>query len=316
MAQLNPLFKGGGFLLTAAILWGGMFPVAKDALVAVDAYYLNSLRYGLTAASFLVMLVLVEGWQALGFEGKFVPAFLFGAIGFAGFSLLVFVGLSYTEPAHGAIIMAMQPMIAALVRWLWQGHRPPRITLACIAAAFIGVFLVVTRGQLGNLFSGTGWGDLLIVLGATSWVIYTLAAGRFQGWSALRYTALTCLTGEAAILVATGLATASGLSTTPALQSLYPVAPQLVYLVVFASIVAVLAWNSGIHAFDPLSGMLFINVVPVTAFLIGIYQGRHFAGAELAGAALVIAALFTNNLALKFLHARQRAAPSPRKTKP
>lgn len=304
MARLNPLVKGGGLLLTATILWGGMFPVAKDALVVVDAYYLNTLRYGVTAAAFLVVLLLVEGRQALRFEGKFVSACLFGTIGFAGFSLFAFVGLAHTQAAHGAIIMAMQPMIGALTRWLWQGHRPPRITLVCIAAAFVGVFLVVTRGQLGNLYSGAGWGDFLIVLGAVSWVIYTLAASRFPGWSPLRYTALTCLTGEAAILVVTAGATALGLSTTPALHTLYPIAPQLLYLVVFASIVAVLAWNAGMRALDPLSGMLFINVVPITAFLIGIYQGQHFVGAELAGAALVIAALFTNNLALKFLQAR------------
>lgn len=304
MAQLNPLLKGAGLLLTATILWGGMFPVAKDTLVVVDAYYLNSLRYGVTAAAFVVVLLLVEGRQALRFEGKFVPACLFGAIGFAGFSLFAFVGLAHTQAAHGAIIMAMQPMIGAMVRWLWQGHRPPRITLVCIAAAFVGVFLVVTRGQLGNLYSGGGWGDLLIVLGAVSWVIYTLGAGRFPGWSPLRFTALTCLTGEVAILVATVVATASGLSTTPAVDSLYPVVPQLVYLVMFASIVAVLAWNAGMRALDPLSGILFINVVPITAFLIGIYQGQHFVGAELAGAALVIAALFANNLVLKFLARR------------
>lgn len=301
MAQLNPLLKGAGLLLTATILWGGMFPVAKDALFVIDAYYLNLLRYGVTAAAFLVVLLLVEGRDALRFDGRFAAACLFGAVGFAGFSLFAFVGLSHTQAAHGAIIMAMQPMIGALVRWLWQGHRPPRITLVCIGAAFLGVFLVVTRGQFGSLDSGGGWGDLLIVIGAVSWVIYTLAASRFPGWSPLRYTALTCLTGEAAIILVTLAMTASGLSVAPSLQSLAPVGPQLVYLVVFASIVAVLAWNAGMRALDPLSGMLFINVVPITAFAIGIYQGQHFAGAELLGASLVIAALFTNNLALKFL---------------
>lgn len=309
MAKPNIVLKGAALLLAATVLWGGMFPVAKDALLVVDAYYLNVLRYGITAAAFLGLLLLVEGRQALRFDGKFIPACLFGAIGFAGFSLLAFVGLSHSTAVHGAIIMAMQPMIGALVRWLWLGQRPARITFACIALAFAGVFLVVTRARLGNLFSGAGWGDLLILLGAVSWVIYTLGAARFALWSPLRYTALTCLTGEAAIVAVTCAATALGVASPPGLHSLTPVAPQLVYLVLFASIIAVLAWNVGIRCLDPLNGILFINVVPVTAFLIGIYQGQHFVAAELIGAALVIAALFANNLALK-LPARAAAHPA------
>lgn len=304
MTRPNAALQGCALLLTATVLWGGMFPVAKDALHTVDAYYLNTLRYGVTAAVFIAILWLAEGRKALRYDGHLIRASLFGAIGFAGFSLLAFVGLAHTQASHGAIIMAMQPMIGALVRWLWQGHRPPRITLICITAAFAGVFLVVTRGQIENLYSGAGWGDLLIVLGALSWVVYTLAAGSFPGWSPLRYTALTCLTGEVAIIAVTAFTTITGISTTPSLQSLAPVAPQLVYLVLLASIVAVLAWNAGIRALDPLSGMLFINVVPITAFVIGIYQGQHFVAAELTGAVLVILALFSNSLALKFLRAR------------
>lgn len=304
MSGSMAVLRGGALLLTATVLWGGMFPVAKDALHVVDAFYLNTLRYGVTATAFIAILWLVEGRKALRFEGRLVRASVFGAIGFAGFSLFAFVGLAHTQAVHGAIIMAMQPMIAALVRWLWQGHRPPRVTLLCIAAAFAGVFLVVTRGQLGNLYSGAGWGDLLIVIGAMSWVVYTLAAGSFPGWSPLRYTALTCLMGEGAIILATMLATLAGFSSAPSFHSLSPVAPQLAYLVLLASIVAVLAWNAGIRALDPLSGMLFINLVPITAFVIGIYQGQHFVAAELAGAALVILALLTNSLTLKFLKAR------------
>ncbi|WP_018991752.1 hypothetical protein [Aromatoleum toluclasticum] len=41
-----------------------------------------------------------------------------------------------------------------------------------------------------------------------------------------------------------------------------------------------------------------------TDFLIGLYQGQHFVAAELIGATLVVLALLTNGLALKFFHVR------------
>ncbi len=297
--SINRELKGGALLLMTAILWGGMFPVAKDALLVMDAFWLNTIRYGATAAAFLLILVLAEGPQALRFDGKRVAAFVLGAVGFAGFSLLTYVGLTYTQAAHGAIIMALQPMIAALIRWFWKSHRPPAITLACIVTAFVGVSLVVTKGRLDGFASGAGWGDLMIVLGAVSWVIYTLAAENFPGWSPLRYTTLTCLTGEVAIVAITLVVTALGISTIPSWPQTYKIAPQMGYLIVFASIVSVLAWNAGIRSLGPLSGMLFINLVPITAFLIGVYQGHHFATAELIGAALVMSALVVNNLSLK-----------------
>lgn len=296
---MNPALKGGALLLITAILWGGMFPVAKDALLVMDAFWLNTIRYGATAAAFLAILALVEGPQALRFDGRLVPAFVLGTIGFGGFSLLTYVGLAYTQAAHGAIIMALQPMIAALIRWIWKSHRPPAITLACIVTAFVGVFLVVTKGSVDEFVSGTGWGDSLIVLGAVSWVVYTLAAESFPGWSPLRYTTLTCLTGELAIVAITLALTAFGLVSAPSWPQTVEIAPQMGYLIVFASIVSVLAWNAGIRSLGPLSGMLFINLVPIAAFLIGVYQGQHFAAAELIGAALVMSALIVNNLSLK-----------------
>lgn len=295
---MSTVWKGGALLLTAAVFWGGMFPVAKDALLVVDAFWLSAIRYAVTAGVFLLLLALLEGPQALRFEGRLIPAFLFGAIGFVGFSVLAFVGLAHTQAAHGAIIMALQPMIAALIRWLWKGHRPPAVTIACIVTAFVGVSMVVTQGRLDGLASGTGWADLLIVLGASSWVVYTLSAESFPGWSPLRFTSLTCLTGEVAIVVTVLLMLAFGQSSVPAWSGVRAIAPQMTYLIVLSSIVAVLAWNVGIRALGPLSGMLFINLVPITAFLIGVYQGQHYTSAELIGATLVTSALLANNLLL------------------
>ncbi len=43
-------------------------------------------------------------------------------------------------------------------------------------------------------------------------------------------------------------------------------------------------------------GALFMNLVPVSAFVIGLARGHHPAPPELLGAALVVLALLANNL--------------------
>ncbi|MEK8089338.1 DMT family transporter [Thermithiobacillus plumbiphilus] len=294
------LLKGAGLLLFAAIFWGGLFPVAKSALIALDPYILTAIRYGSTALIFLVLLVWSEGRQALRLETRGLELWLFGSIGFAGFSLFVFAGLGSTTPEHGAVILALMPMITVLFNWGLKGNRPAGFTLATVLMAFVGVFLVVTAGHPRTAFTHAGMqGDLLILMGTVSWVIYTLGAARFQVWSPLRYSALSCAMGTISILAIALAAILLGFSKLPDFATLRHVWSELLYIVVFASVLAVLSWNAGIKMLGSLNGVLFINFVPITAFALGILLGHHFGDAELLGAALTIMALVANNLYLR-----------------
>jgi drug/metabolite transporter (DMT)-like permease len=140
---------------------------------------------------------------------------------------------------------------------------------------------------------------VLIFLGAMSWVVYTIGAVSFPGWSALRFTALTCLPGTAGIFVVTAIATMSGYVSAPAAATVASVGWELVYLAVFTAVLAVLFWNTAIGHLGALNTMLLGNLVPVVTFAIRILQGHRFEAIELGGAALVVAALIANNLYLR-----------------
>ena len=304
--------RGAGLLLLAATAWGGLFPVAVVTLTALDPFHMTAIRYVITATVFSGLLALTEGARALKTEGRALRAALLGTAGFAGLGLLVFVGLQYSRPEHGAVIMATQPLIAAVIAWLLRGARPARATLALLGVALLGVLLVVTKGRfIGGLFAGgTGLGDLLMFLGAVSWVIYTLGAADFPSWSPLRYTAVTCLLSLPAILGATAVATATGYVSTPSAAEVESVGWQLAYIIGIASVLGVLSWNAGNKLIGATNGVLFINFVPVTVFAIRIAQGHRFQPIEFAGAALVIGALIANNLVV-----RRAAVPAPRDAK-
>ncbi len=287
---------GIALLALTAISWGGMFPVAKAALATIDGFYLTLLRYGLASIILLGILAKVEGPRAFALEGHGGRLFFYGSMGFAGFSILAFVGLAHSKAEHGAIIMALMPLITVLLTWAIKGVTPSRVTFLCIAAALAGVALVVTRGDLGALDGGALLPDLLILAGAASWVVYTLGAASVPGWSALRYTALSAALGTVTIVIVTALATAGGVITAPTLDAVWSVRNEIAYLVLIAAVLAVFSWNIGIKLLGPINGVLFINLVPITAFAIGLAQGRAFGQAELAGAGLTIAALIVNNL--------------------
>ena len=244
--QANQL-KGVLIMLITVLIWGGMFPVAKGALQTLDAFWLSSIRYGVAAPLFVAILCWREGAAALRYRGRFLRAAFYGIVGFSGFSILVFIGLSRSRPEHAAIIMALQTPIAAFVHWALKGTRPANFTLGCVTVAIVGVFLVITKGDPLHAFDGgTFIGDLLIFLGAMSWIAYTIGAVSFPGWSALRFTTLTCLPGTAGISAITGIAALAGYTSAPAAATVVSVAWELAYLAILTVVLAVLfgTWPS------------------------------------------------------------------------
>jgi drug/metabolite transporter (DMT)-like permease len=291
------LVSGVFLALLAALIWGGMFPVTKSALPLVNPFHLTLIRYGCASLLFMGILCLVEGPQALRLEGNVLRLLGLGSAGFAGFSLFAFVGLWYTQPQNASLIMATMPLMTVLLNAVRNKIRPRRFTLVCIAVALLGVVIVISKGNPALLLSGqVGFGDVLVVVGAVCWVIYTMGGASFKTWSPLRYTTLSALLGTCTIAVATLVATSVGYIHAPSLAAVYQTWWQMSYLIVIAAVVAVLAWNLGIKRLGAQNGILFMNLVPVTTFFITVVEGYRFSAMELVGAGLTIGALLANNL--------------------
>jgi drug/metabolite transporter (DMT)-like permease len=308
MSANNPsrsILFGSVCMLVAAICWGGMFPVAKATLHFVDPFFLTLIRYGITSLIMLALLCYVEGRSSVLAAGKAWPLFLYGCAGFCGFGLLVFSGLRASTPAHGAILVALMPLLTALVNAVTSRTLPALHTRFSILIALLGVALVVSNGNPAALLESRSAGaDAMILAGVLCWVIYTLGAKSFAGWSPLRYSALTVAYGVIGIALCTALAMLAGAAHWPESALLADSLPHFFYIVVFASVIAVIGWNEGVRRVGPVNGVLFINFVPITAFVIQILQGQALSGWELGGATLVVAALLTNH------HMQRRRASS------
>jgi drug/metabolite transporter (DMT)-like permease len=295
------------------LVWAPMFSVVKRTLPHLDAFALGTVRYAFGIVLLVAILVAVEGRGALRFEGRVGASVLFGLVGITGFNLFVWIGLAFTRPEHASIIMALQTPLTALAVWAFRGQRPATFTLGCVLVAIAGVFIVITNGNPVQAFrdlvdSAHGrelLGDLLVFAGALCWVTYTLAAIKFAGWSPLRLTVLTCIPGATGLVAANVVAVIAGWAVVPTLAAVANVAWQLLYFSVGTVVVGVLSFNNAARRLGPLNTMLALNLIPVSVFGIEAALGRSFGWVELAGAALVIAALVANNLYLRGVSARR-----------
>lgn len=287
--------------LIAVFSWGGMFPVMAPALKIMDPFYFTLFRYGTVAVIFAIILLFVEGKSAFKSDGNFLKLWLFGTSAFAGFSFLVFLGQKTAGPSGSiiaSVMMAIQPLLGVLVGWVYRGVKPTIVSLISMIVAAIGVFMVVTKGDLSVLYKGdnTIFALVLILLGALCWVIYTTGGGDFKQWSILRYSTLTSIYGVLSVIVILFVATLMGWLSVPSFGQISGVSGALIYMISFAGVIAVFAWNLGNRIIGPINGILFMNLVPITSFVISIVNGYKISGFELAGVSITILALIGNNI--------------------
>lgn len=307
---MNPASQTGFALTLAAVLvWGTQLPIAKGAMADLDGYTITLVRYGLAVVGLLAVLAWREGVASLRFDGRGALVSAAGAIGMAGSGILVFVGLSLTRPEVAVILIALQPAMTAIAEWMLKGKRPAPFTVGCLVAAFVGVAIVVTHGGTGlpELLRTSPrelFGNALVFAGSAAWVAYTLMVERLHGWSSLRISANTCLTAFAAVLLVWLLALLPGGAQMPTVELLVRHGWRLAFLGVLGVLLAMFLWNAGSRRIGPLNAMLLINLMPVITFAYRALEGATFLASELAGAAVVVGALVSNNLYLRWRHRR------------
>lgn len=293
---IDPRLAGAGLAATAGIVWGGMFPVAAGVVSEIDAVNLTVLRYLLAVPVLVALLVAFEGRGAVKFEGRFLRLFWLGTLGFAGFNLVAYLALEFTEPQNVALVTATAPLITALVRWARDGVRPARGVIAMMIVALIGVAMVLGDGDPTLIVrEGPNSGDILVVIGVISWVFYTLGAADHRDISPLRYTTLTAVGGLITLLIVAAVVNGAGWRELPAASVLSDNWVPMIYLVLGGAVVGVLAWNEGVRRIGPSLGALFVNLIPVTTFAIQMARGEEIHTGQLVGAALTIGAVIVAN---------------------
>lgn len=290
-------FVGALFAAFTGVVWGGQFVVGKSALARMDPFWLTTIRYALASLLLLGLLCALEGRGALRPRGRLVQLTILGTLGFAAFNLLAYTGLAHARPQSASLIVALSPLLMALVLWAREGRPPTRITVVALVVALTGVALVISRGHVSTLLTGSlGWGDVLVLGGVLSFVLYTAGAANHRDLSPLRFTALTAALGWPAIVVATLVGTAAGRLSIPSGHAVAAVSPQILYLAIPGAVLAVLTWNAAVETIGPQTTSLFGNLIPISTFTIEIVRGYRPQSLELVGAALTIVALVGDNL--------------------
>src|ERR687897_2849114 len=275
------------FLVLAPLFWAGNFVFGIPLLEALPPFGINLVRWVLACLVLVPLTLALEGRFPRPARHQWPTLVAMALTGVVLFNALVYLSLLYTTSTNAALINGTTPILTMVLAAAIGLDRLTGRRLAGALVSLVGVGWIVSRGSLGALIDlSFNRGDLIMLVAALTWAIYTILLNRMRGALSPLAT-LTIVT----VLAVPPLGAIGGyeLMSRP-IETITPmVVVGLVYISVLASVAAFMAWSVGIKGIGAARGSIFLNLIPVfTAVIAVLTLGERIGLVQLIGGSLVI----------------------------
>jgi drug/metabolite transporter (DMT)-like permease len=280
----------------AALLWAGNVVLGRAMRGHIPPVGLAFWRWTLALAVLLALygsrLVaqrapLLAGWKAV---------LLLGILGVGNFNLFLYLGLQHTTATNALLLNAAAPAFIVALSFLFGLGRPTVRLILAVALSLAGVAVILSQGRARALLElRFNPGDLWVLAAVLSWSVYTvLLSRRPSGVEPMVFLTALVMVGVAWIAPFYGWEIARGLHVSFDLAT----AGSVLYVGVFASLVAYAFWNSGVVQAGASRAGVFLNLMPAFGTLLAVaLLGEPFHLFQAAGIGLIVAGVTLAQLA-------------------
>ncbi len=273
-------------ILLTVIIWGVNMVVVKATLRQIPPLAFTALRFIIASVIETILLhALGENlkmpWRDMR---RMLALALFGVVAYQGLFIL---GIARTTAGNASVLLATIPVFVALYNGVIRRQRLGANVWLGIGMTFAGILaLTLGRGQALQAEWDTVLGDLLIIIGAVGWTIYTIGAqSLMRTYSPLKLTTLSMLLAAPLLML---LALPEFLKTDWA--SVSPTAwGGLAYSGVFGIALAYLLWNTSVKHLGDTRTSVYSNLTPIISLVTAWFVlSERLNLLQLAGALMVI----------------------------
>ncbi|MGF1591922.1 MAG: DMT family transporter [Kiloniellaceae bacterium] len=274
-------------LVVSSACWGGNIFIGRLVHAEVPPVGLSFWRWLLALLLLLPFAWprLRRDWPEIRRHWRALATLAF--FGMAAFHTALYLSVNYTTATNAALVIAVCPVLVPVFSWaLYREPISLRIVLAALVS-LAGVAVVVTRGDLARLLElGINAGDLIMLVAAFAWSIYTVLVKRRPAGLHPQSLLVATMLAAAIMLLPVYLWETATLRPMPVTgESLLTI----VYVVIFASLLAFLCFNRGIEVLGPNKGGLFLHLVPVFAALLAFaFLGERLQAFHGVGIAAIV----------------------------
>lgn len=267
--------------MLATLFWSGNLAVGQAAVNTLTPLELTFWRWALAALPLLALAHFVErpDWRAV--LGRWRVLLLLSVLGMCCYTLLLYTALQHTSALNASLITAANPALIVVMAIFILGEKPGALGWLGIALGLTGVLLVLTRGELGRVFSLTfNVGELLMLGAIAVWGFYTIISRRLE-LPAIAATAVQVV--MATVLLAPAAAAAGARFPSTAAEGW-----SIAYIAAFPSLGAYLCWNLALKTTPPGTAGNYLNLIVVFTAAITVLTGIPVTLTQAIGGLLVI----------------------------
>ncbi len=277
------------YLITAMVIWGSDYPLAKIALQEVSPLSFAAVR---TLLSTFFILPFFLKWEKSWFVSwrDFFWLSVLALLGTFLNRLFWSYGLASTTASNSALIMATSPIYVLILSALFfRGEVTLRSVLG-VVTAFIGVALVIKNDWQGwGILSQTLLGDLFIMAASFCWSLLTILAKRIlKDHSSLKVTTYIMLISSILFIPFVPNEKPGGLWGIS-----YQAQFSVLYVAIMGNGIAYFLFIQGIKSIGPLRTILYQYLSPVAAILFAIpILGETLTASQVWGALIIFGGIF------------------------
>ncbi|MCW5722935.1 MAG: DMT family transporter [Devosia sp.] len=283
-------------LVLAPLFWGGNVVAAKLVAAEIDPFLLLASRCVLAT-----LVILPFAWRHLRTDWPEVrrhwPVLMFyGAVGYALFNVLLYMGLGTTSGVNAAIVQAALPMMILGANFIVFRVRARLIQILGVLLAIFGVLLTATHGNVQRLLTlDVNIGDGFVILACLAYTGYTLGL-RFRPKMHIMSFMAVSFAGAAVTGVIMLAVFGGGLGQVSTLAQASPtVWAVIAYVAIFPSMFSQVSYARGVELVGANRAAPSHNLIPVfgtlgSVIILGEYlEAYHFLAAAIIVSGIVLA---------------------------
>jgi len=256
-------------LMLATLLWGGNFVIGRAVSGDITPLTLAFLRWCVAFIVFFPIAYrsLKHEWHML--KANWPIVIILSLTGVAAFNTLVYIGLHYTTSINASLMNSSTPIMIYILSFIFLREKLSKYQLLGTALSLSGVTFIISGGSIASLVDFTfNKGDLIVLIAVFCWSIYSLLikhyAKRLPGQSTFL---VTIFTGAIMLLPFYIYETAT---LTNSIHWQWSSIAAILYVGIFASVVAFLSWNSGVIQLGANKASIYLNFIPVFASIFAV----------------------------------------------
>lgn len=282
-------------LVLTTLFWSGNFVISRGMHAEIPPFTLSFWRW-MTAFLILSLFAVKYLWQQrelVRTNYRFIC--IQGLVGVAGFNTLVYLAMQTTTAINGVLVNSCIPVLIAVCSWIfYRDVMTPRQCLG-VLVSLCGVVLIISRGELHHLLAvNFNRGDILILCAAVLWAVYSANLKRYpRELHPLAYQSGIVLVGVLVLLPLYLAELGSGKVMAVTVGSV----STILYVALFASILAFIFWNRAVRTVGANKAGPFIHLMPVFSTILAvIFLGEKIQAYHLQGIAMVFVGITMTTL--------------------